>query len=270
MEKKLVTIIRKLTAPFLFWKFLPNSFGKEKILVTSRSDLRLLFPGLEKSASDLFHVVNKYVKEGTTVWDVGSNLGILTFCSALKVGAHGAVYSLEADPRYVDIQYRTLQRFTKDAGKISILCAAVADRSGILNLTIPKKGHSRNHLEIVKGNSAGEPEMTKQVLSLTLDWLLGYWEPPQFIKIDVEGAELLTVIGSRNLFTNIRPLCYIECAPENRESITAFFKQLNYDLYSLDDSGNEISIDRCVFNTVAKPKKICKGSLQLLQKAFRF
>lgn len=258
MRNYLVKFARHLTEPFLYRKTLPAEFGKERILVTSRSDIRLLAPGLKRTAGDLFRVVNNYVSEGDTVWDLGSNLGILTFCSAVRVGIKGHVYSLEADPRYADIQTRTLRTFTKRAGQISILCAAVADKPGVLDLVIPRKGHSRNHLAVVPGNCSGEAEMTKQVLSVTLDWLLTYWRPPRFVKLDVEGAELLAVKGGVKLFGEIRPTGYIECSPEHSDLMTAFFKEHKYLLYSLDRLGKETLVDRFVFNTVVKPKELCE------------
>lgn len=256
MKQLFIDIVRTLTGPFLFNKTLPSDFNRGKIIVTSRSDIRLLAPGLEQSAGDLFRVVRKYVSSNDVVWDIGSNLGILTFCSAIKVGKSGHVFSLEADPRYADIQSRTLRSFTDKAGKISILCAAVADRPGILDLVIPKKGHARNHLSVVAGNSAGEADMTKQVLTLTLDWLLEYWRPPNFVKIDVEGAELLAVNGGQKLFSEIRPVCYIECSQDNSAAMTRFFKEHHYALFYLDARGEEKSIDRFAFNTIVVPKEL--------------
>lgn len=255
MKNFIVKLLRRLTEPFLFGKKLPPEFGSHRILVTSRSDIRLLAPGLHRAGGDLFRVVGNYVSEGDTVWDIGSNLGILTFSSAVKVGPRGHVYSLEADPRYADIQSKTLRNFTANSGKVSILCAAVADRPGVLDLVIPKKGHARNHLGVVAGNSAGEAEMTKQVVTLTLDWLLDFWHAPQFVKIDVEGAEVLATQGADRLFTEIRPLCYIECSPENSETMTRFFKDRDYLLYLLTESGEEIPVEKFEFNTVVKPRE---------------
>ena len=100
--------------------------------------------------------------------------------------------------------------------------------------------------------------MTKQVVTVTLDWLLNYWNPPQFVKIDVEGAELLAIKGGGKLFSEVRPSCYIECSPENSELMTVFFKERDYLLYSLDGLGNETLVDRFAFNTVVKPKEKCE------------
>jgi FkbM family methyltransferase len=257
LTEHLVRSARALTGPLVFRKSLPRDFGSQKIHVTTRSDIRLLKPGFQESSGDLFTVVRNYVKPGDTVWDIGSNLGILTFASAMQVGPKGKVYSLEADPRYADLQSRTLRDITSDqAGKVSILCAAVANQAGILDLVIPKKGHARNHLSIVGGICAGEAAMTKQVLSVTLDWLLnqGQWGRPDFVKIDVEGAEALAVEGGKNLFEQARPVAYIECAPENTGFLTQYFTKLNYGLFTLGPKGEEIATEQFAFNTIVKPK----------------
>jgi FkbM family methyltransferase len=258
MKQLLVKLARRATEPLLFQKTLPSDFNGEKIIVSSRSDIRLLAPGLERAAGDLFAVVRKYVCPNDVVWDIGSNLGILTFCSAIKTQRGGYVFSLEADPRYADIQSRTLKTFSEEAGKISILCAAVADHQGLLELVIPKKGHARNHLSVVTGNSAGEADMIKQVVTVTLDWLLEYWRPPNFVKIDVEGAELLAVSGGERLFSECRPTGYIECSSENSEALTGFFKSHDYSLFSLDAHGEEKPIEKFAFNTIVKPKERCE------------
>ncbi|HWL53885.1 MAG TPA: FkbM family methyltransferase [Chthoniobacteraceae bacterium] len=255
MIQTLVKAARTFTGPLVFPKRLPRDFGGEKIYVTTRSDIRLLAPGLQRSAGDLFWAVRNYVTPGSVVWDIGSNLGILTFCSAMKVGKEGEVYSLEADPRYADLQSRTLRGFSREAGKVSILCAAVANQPGILDLVIPKKGHARNHLVTVEGNSVGDADITKQVVTLTLDWLLKYWSPPAFIKIDVEGAEEMAVQGGVDLFSTVRPKGYIECSPRNADSLTRFFTDLDYAFYALGPNGEENPIDRFAFNTVVRPRE---------------
>lgn len=255
MKALLVKLARRATGGWVWRKRLPADFGRAPVLVSSRSDIRLLAPGLERAAGDLFAVVRNCVAPGDVVWDIGSNLGILGFCAAIRSGPAGSVFSLEADPRYADIQSRTLQQFPKESAKVSILCAAVADRNGILELVIPKKGHARNHLGVVGGNSPGEAETTKQVVTLTLDWLLDHWSPPDFIKIDVEGAELLAVNGGQRLFSEHRPVGYIECSPENAAALTRFFKDRDYRLFTLGEDGREQPAEAFAFNTVVRPRE---------------
>lgn len=257
MKSLIIRFLRKLTTHFIFKKSLPSEFGSAKIFVSSRSDIRMLAPGLKRSANDLFLIVSNLIKPNDIVWDIGSNLGILTFSSAIKVGRNGKVFSLEADPKYSEIQTKTLSIFNCESAPISILCAAVSDRIGILDLIIPKKGHSRNHLSIVTGNSAGEKETSKQVVTLTLDWLLDYWDVPDFIKIDVEGAELLTTSGAGRVFLEIRPIAYIECSAVNQDEMTKFFKEKKYRLFSMDNHGTISPTDKFVFNTIVMPEEKC-------------
>jgi FkbM family methyltransferase len=257
MIQILVKTARWLTGPVIFKKRLPPEFGSAKVCVTSRSDIRLLVPGWKESAPDLLQVVDRYVRKGDTVWDIGSNLGILSFCSSMRAGTGGKVYSLEADPRYADIQNRTLMQFPDDAARVDILCAAVADSLGILELAIPKKGHARNHLSVVAGNLAGETEVCKPVITVTLDWLLDRWTKPDFIKIDVEGAEVMAVRGGDRLFREARPIAYIECAKENRQFMTDYFRAIDYEFFALDHEGNESPTPHFVFNTVVKPREKC-------------
>jgi FkbM family methyltransferase len=253
MKTAFASLVRALTSPFVFTKRLPRDLGGQRVYVTTRADLRLAAPGLNRAAGDLFCVARKYLKAGDVVWDIGSNLGLFTFAAASKIGPAGQVFSLEADPKYAEIQNRTLRKTPSTAARISVLCAAAADQTGILTLVIPRRGHARNHLSLVEGNSPGTAEFQKQVPAVTLDSLLQFWKAPTFLKMDIEGAEALAAEGGKRLFETVRPTAYIECSPSNSPRMTEFFKNLGYSLYRLDDAGNEQPVDSFRFNTLVKP-----------------
>jgi FkbM family methyltransferase len=253
MTSAVFDFIRRLTGPFVYRKRLPPEFDSQRIYVTSRSDLRFLAPGLSRIGAELFAVVRTHVRPGDVVWDIGSNLGIFAFPAAIRAGPNGQVYSLEADSRYADLQSRTIRILAKDAAPTSVLCAAAADGPGVLELVIPKKGHSRNHLSTVKGINAGPAEMTKQVLSVSLDALLGHWRAPDFVKIDVEGAERLVADGAERLFREVRPAAFIECEDGNVEYLTGFFRRLGYSLHRQRPDGGIEPLERFAFNTLVLP-----------------
>ena len=254
---QLAQLARKLTGKFVFRKTLPREFGKARISVTSRSDIRLLTPGFHRSASDLMQVVSLYIKPGYCVWDIGANLGIFSFCASWKAGANGKVCSLEADSFYVELQHKTARSLPIGYAPVIPLCGAVSDRMGILELAIPRKGHSRSHLTIVEGNQADEAEAQKQVVSITANFLLQHWPKPDFVKVDVEGAEVLFLQGAKLLLETVRPLLYIEVNDSNQELATDVFSSLNYRMFALSSNGTEVRIDRCKFNTLAKPAERC-------------
>ncbi|MFZ0304484.1 MAG: FkbM family methyltransferase [Terracidiphilus sp.] len=260
---KAAGIIRTLAGSSVFKKRLPQEFGGAQINVTARSDIRLLLPGLESSASDLFEVASRYIKRNFCVWDVGSNLGVFSFCSARKAGVDGKVYSLEADPHYVELQNKTIRSLPAEYAPVSPLCGAIANRMAILELTISKRGHSRNHLAEVPGSVEGDREERKQVVSITADFLLEFWTRPNFVKVDVEGAELLFLSGAHRLLSEVRPTLYIEVFRENQQQASDILRSFDYTLHALSPNGIESSLETCAVNTIAKPRErvLVRGTL---------
>lgn len=253
MKLAVANVARVLSGGVVFRKRLPRAFGGAHVRVTTRSDIRLLAPGFSRSASDLLLIACMYVRGGFCIWDIGSNLGIFSFCAAWKAGKAGRVCSLEADPLYVELQNKTAGSLPEGYAPVFPICAAVSDRMGILDLSVPKRGHARNHLAIVGGNDPGETKRQKQVLSVTADWLLQCWPKPDFIKVDIEGAECLFLGGATRLLQNVRPQIYIEVASANSEQATQILRSFNYGLFSVSPDGLEQKQASCTFNTIARP-----------------
>jgi len=250
---QLARVARHMTGRFTFRKRLPAEFGAARIHVTTRSDVRLLAPGFSRTATDLFHVARACIKAGDCVWDIGSNLGIFAVCAAWKAGNRGRVFALEPDPCYADLLYRTARTLPDRYAAVTPLCAAVADRLSILELAIPRRGHSRNHLRIVSDMGDNETEAVKQVISVTCDFLLACWPKPDFVKIDIEGAELLFLGGAGQMLSQVRPGLYLEVSPANCDEVTDLLLRHRYVLSRVAADGTATPVDRCVFNTLAQP-----------------
>lgn len=225
------------------------------MIVAPRSDIRLLLPGFDHVADDLFRVAESYVQEGQCVWDLGANLGIFSVAAAWRAGVGGKVYALEADPYYANLIHQTCVRLPKGYAPVTPLCAAVSDSIGLLDLCVPVRGHSRNHLALVSGNSAGATETVKQVSSVTGQVLIKNWPNPDLVKIDIEGAEHLFFRGAPEILKTIRPLFYLEVSDTNSVEITELLLAHDYALFALSSDGKEQPIEKCVFNTLAKPKE---------------
>ncbi len=246
-------IVRKITRSFPIRRKLPADLGGAWINVSSSSDVRLLSPKLETSAGDLFQIARSFISPGDVVWDIGANLGLFTFPAAARAGVNGAVYALEADSRHVELMHRTRSDLNRDYAPVTILCAAAADLHSLVNLNVVSKGHSRNFLDSVGGNDPGDIAEIKTVVSLPADWLLEHWRPPAFVKVDIEGAEMLFLKGASKLLKNVKPLIYIEVNDENQEAATLFLHDAGYLLFSPDEVEREKALPRCGFNTMAVP-----------------
>jgi len=243
--------LRALTK-FEFRKRLPTEFGGERIFVTGRSDMRVLKPGWDGCAFDLQLVARKILRPGMSVWDVGANLGIFSVLSAFQVGRSGSVSALEADPAYADRIFRTTQRLSGRYEPINVLCAAIANRDGVLDFAIASQGHARNKLM-----SHAEPdfqvEARKQVPVVRGDALLECWTAPDFIKMDVEGAEIDALKSCNAILETVRPIFYIEVSPENQDAATRIFLDHDYEIFHLKGDGTEQPTEKCTFYTIARP-----------------
>ena len=237
---------------FRFAKRLPAEFGGERMFVNGRADIRVFKPGWRGCAHDLQLVGRNIVKPGMCVWDIGANLGIMSIFAASKVGSGGAVYALEADPYYAHQIFSTSRKLSNAYQPINVLCAAIADRTGVLDFGVSKRGHARNRL-IDYADDSFQVEARKMVPALKGDELLETWRAPDFIKMDVEGAELDVLGGCDSLLSTVRPIFYIEVSPENQESVSNLFRRYNYSIFHLLGDGSERPVDTCSFYTIARP-----------------
>jgi FkbM family methyltransferase len=238
---------------FEFSKRLPKDLGGERIYVTGRADARVLKPGWDGAAFDLQIVSRRMINSGMTVWDIGANQGILSFMAASRVGATGAVFALEADPAYADLIFRSSQRLSDKYGRVNVLCAAIADRNGFLKFGVSTKGHARNKLLGLGDDEGFSLSSIKTVPAFSGDSLLESWAAPDFIKMDVEGAEVLALTGCDTILRTVRPTFYIEVSRQNEGRATEIFRDYNYDIFKLKGDGSEAHIEECCFYTVARP-----------------
>jgi len=251
---KLTRLVRLMTGWVIFRKRFPKEFGSSSIYVTSDANVRYLMPGFRFAANDLLTIVERYIKPGQCAWDIGSNLGVFAFAAAFKAGQSGQVYSLEANPKFTELQNRSLPHLATGSAPITILCAALSDFMGLAEFNVVKQGEDKNYLTQANIKyPANEILSTKQVVTVTGDFLIQYWKRPDFVKIDIEGAEFLALKGSSLLLTQARPVIYIEVRPNNQDEVTCLLLEHDYRLYKLTENGNEQRVDHCHFDTIAKP-----------------
>jgi FkbM family methyltransferase len=255
LKKRLASGLRRATRRLVFKKRLPSDFGGAHVYVTPRSDLRLIYPGYKRSSSDLMLVANRFIRPGDCVWDIGSNLGIFSVCAAYIAGPKGRVFALEADPRYASLQSRTFDSLGSSYAPLRGLCCAVADKVGILDFCVSSRGHARSHLACAATAGQIGNEAQRSVVSVTPDFLLGYWPAPNFVKIDIEGSEDLAISGAKTLLTSVRPILYIEVSGPNKRVVSLALKDVGYRFFKLEHNGCLTHTDTCGLDTIAAPAK---------------
>jgi FkbM family methyltransferase len=141
---------------------------------------------------------------------------------------------------------------------VSVLPAAISEFNSVESFLIAKRGRARNALEIASGKFPMGGIREKQfVPTLTLDTLSKVFPEPDFIKMDVEGAELLALKGGSKVISKIRPVFYIEVGQQVSKEIQRIFENERYRLF---DGKSRNPIAGCVFNTFFAPEEKCAGT----------
>ena len=176
-------------------------------------------------------VISREVRPGSVFWDVGANVGFYSLLASGLV-APGKVFAFEPVPRNLAYlrEHLALNRVTN----VEVLPMAVSDRNGASSFEIEETG--------LMGHLSGEGGIT--VLTATLDSLVeeGKVLPPDYVKMDIEGAEVLALRGASRTFQRFRPVLFL--ATHGREVETECRRLLEWWGYNCRDIGSMSSIDR--------------------------
>lgn len=249
------TLIERLSRGVVLKRRLPSSVGGSRIYVTPDAQLKYLKPGASAFDSKLLRVAQELVAPRCVVWDIGANVGVFALAAAGLI-RDGSVLAVEPDLHLTSLIRRSIQRLSPDAASVRSLAAAVSNADGVASLAISKRGRASNSLEEVGGRSQmGGVRHYVDVPTLTLDTLLGSFDAPQVVKVDVEGAEVLALQGAGRLLSEIRPILLIEVGQSQNREATRVLKDADYALYDADiPKAERLELEACAFNTLAMPR----------------
>lgn len=144
------------------------------------------------------------------VYDIGANVGFYSLLAAHLTGPEGKVYAFEPLHRNVEFirRHAALNRFAN----IEIFEAAVSDQAG--------EAFFDPGVSIATGHLAESG--TLSVRQVCLDDMLanGLIEPPDTLKVDVEGAEHAVFQGAKVLLETYRPLIFLDTHGRDVHALT--------------------------------------------------
>lgn len=156
---------------------------------------QLVFQGTyEKYTTILF---KRLVTEGMNVIDIGANIGYYTLLAAKLVGEKGRVFAFEPEPR----NYALLLRNIELNGYNNVIAQqkAVSNKAGKVKLFLDRLESGAHSLYKVRE----EALEAVVVNAISLDGFFKDKEYPiNVIKVDVEGAEMMVLLGMTKIVEN--------------------------------------------------------------------
>jgi FkbM family methyltransferase len=130
----------------------------------------------------------KYVNEQSVVLDIGAHLGYFT-CVAAKLAPHGETHAFEVDPKCISLIHRNvaLNKLTN----VTVNHAAVSNHDGLEKIPVLEHPNPRLSIET---NAGGFIEVKAIRID---DYVSENNLSPDFVKIDVEGAEWKVLNGMK-------------------------------------------------------------------------
>src|SRR5215213_3173760 len=146
---------------------------------------------------------------GDTVVDIGAHIGHYTILSSMRVGPRGKVISIEAHRGNFDMLNRNVK--LNHLNNVVTLNYAVFSKETKINLYLPTQESDFTIYNTVMADRGGKDgENFVEVDANTLDNLLQQngisAEDVNWVKIDVEGAELEVLKGSTNVLSKSKDI----------------------------------------------------------------
>jgi FkbM family methyltransferase len=159
---------------------------------------------------ELQTAIREWMKPGMVVYDVGANIGYITFMMAMATGQTGHVFAFEALPANTKrlVENIALNDLTE---RITVLNCAVINEPGKTSFWIGPSDDTGK-----AEGSAGRDEISYrdsiQVDGISLDWFVFTMNnpAPDLVKIDIEGGEVLALPGMERLLVETQPIILIE------------------------------------------------------------
>jgi FkbM family methyltransferase len=192
----------------------------------------------------LIHFLQTHNTDGWNCCDVGANVGAVALALAKYVGSTGRVFAFEPGPPNLLRLQSNFRLNPGLLGRTEIFGCGIADKPGEL-WWAEEPGNPGNALLSDKG--------THKIPVTTLDTFLRerQLDRVDFLKIDVEGMELLVMRGATELLRRFHPAMYFETLPRyvNTPTGAAFddiekllVGEFGYSLYRLSNSGQLLPI----------------------------
>jgi FkbM family methyltransferase len=143
-------------------------------------------------------LLTRDLKPASTFYDIGANVGFYSLLAAQSIRG-GTVYAFEPLPANIGYLRRHLE--LNGIRNVTVLNVAISDEVRVASFKTEPTG--------AMGRLDPGGELPVQMT--TIDFLLqsNQIEPPDYIKMDIEGAEFAGLLGARKCFEKFNPKLFL-------------------------------------------------------------
>lgn len=201
-----------------------------------------------KNRNDAYEIslFKHLIKSGDTVINIGANVGFYDIIFLRLVHERGTLHSFEPDP----VNFSYLKKVTSGYKNIKIYNLAISDENKKLKLYVSSLFNTSHKTYLLEKYSS-----IIEIDSISVDNYINNKFIADFIKIDVEGAELNVLKGmSATIKSNPQLIIFMEYWPYgmakanfNRMEMLSFIKSFDLNIYLIQH--NSITEGSFMFNT---------------------
>jgi FkbM family methyltransferase len=190
----------------------------------------LFWTGFHEFRELLF--LHDFLQPGMVMLDVGANIGEYTVFAAKRM-ASGRVLAFEPLPSIrKDLEENIrLNHFEN----ITVLPYGLSDQPGQFPIFMVGESENEGQATFFSDSSSNQNSIVADLKVLDAEWKSFELTRLDFIKMDIEGSELMALRGSINTIRQFRPLVLLEisevtyqAAGYTKKEISDYFQQLNY------------------------------------------
>ncbi len=184
----------------------------------------------------------RLIPPGAVTYDIGANVGYFSLLAAKLAGPTGRVYAFEPLPR--NIEYLRKHIAINQLENIEVIEAAVSDHGG--------EAHFDLGASSAMGHLAEAGGITVRMVCLDDQLAAGELRPPDYMKVDVEGAEFEVLKGARQLLEKYHPILFLDTHQREAHLPTIeMLDQLGYEFDILD--GKSLTATK---ELIARPSEV--------------
>ena len=185
---------------------------------------------------DLFNnIFTKYIQENTSLIDCGAFIGSHTILMK-KLNKNNDIFCFEMMPEHYKILLDNIK--LNNLSNVYTFNCAVSDTIGTIILPNVSYIDSENYggTSLYNNNKSNI-----SVIKMNLDYILPFIvKPLTFIKMDIEGNEILALHGAKELLTKYKPVILIELWKNTYDKLLVdpiwnFLQKLRYKLVHINN-----------------------------------